>query len=88
MRKFAGKVFEACGSPPAEASIVADHLLTSNLMGFDSHGVIRIPEYVALVRKGDLCPGAPKSLSAIGATSPSRWHCWHFAWKIRAISLE
>jgi uncharacterized oxidoreductase len=31
-------------------------------MGFDSHGIIRIPEYVALVRKGDLCPGAPMSV--------------------------
>src|SRR5882762_566705 len=58
MREFAAKIFEACGSPPAEAAIVADHLVTSNLMGFDSHGIIRIPEYVALVKKGGLTPGA------------------------------
>jgi len=62
VRQFASKVFNACGSPPDEAAIVADHLVTSNLMGFDSHGIIRVPEYVALVQKGAISPGAPMTI--------------------------
>jgi uncharacterized oxidoreductase len=62
LREFAAKIFEACGSPPVEAFIVADHLITANLMGFDSHGIIRIPEYVALVRNGSITPGAALSM--------------------------
>src|ERR1700730_6496975 len=61
LQEFTAKIFEACGSPPAEAAIVADHLVIANMMDFDSHGVIRVPEYVELVKKGAISPGASTS---------------------------
>jgi uncharacterized oxidoreductase len=53
------EIFIACGAPPDEASLVAEHLVNSNLMGVDSHGVLRIPEYVDRVHRGAIVPGAP-----------------------------
>ena len=59
LRQFTARVFLASGSPREEAEIVADHLVTSNLMGYDSHGVIRIPQYLEEIEKKIIRPGAP-----------------------------
>src|SRR5581483_11024166 len=56
---FTTTIFKASGAPPEEARIVADHLVTASLMGYDTHGVIRIPQYVEDIRKGVIRPGAP-----------------------------
>lgn len=42
------------GSQPGEAEQVARHLVEANLVGHDSHGVIRITKYLEWVRKGML----------------------------------
>ena len=42
---------------PAEAAAVADHLVEANLVGHDSHGVIRAPKYLEWVAAGELLPG-------------------------------
>jgi hydroxycarboxylate dehydrogenase B len=51
-------IFVGAGVPPDEAQIVAHSLVTSNLLGHDSHGVIRIPQYVNNVRQGLVHVGA------------------------------
>lgn len=51
-------IFEACGAPPEEARVVADHLVGANLCGMDSHGIIRIPQYVQDVQTHIVRPGA------------------------------
>src|SRR3989454_11451021 len=56
---FTTEVFEAAGAPRAEAEIVAEHLVTASLMGYDTHGVIRIPQYVEDIGKRMIKPGAP-----------------------------
>ena len=43
---------EAGGCPPGHASTIAECLVQSNLWGIDSHGVIRIPEYLDRFRNG------------------------------------
>jgi uncharacterized oxidoreductase len=58
LETYAREVFEAAGAPPAAAAIVAEHLVTANLMGHDSHGVIRIPWYVRDIQAGMLDPRA------------------------------
>ena len=60
--KITKEIFKACGTPEPEAGIVADVLVSSNLMGLDSHGVIRIPQYVRMVQKGDIIPDSPLSI--------------------------
>lgn len=59
LQKFAADVFKACGAPNDQASIIAEHLVNANLLGFDSHGVVRIPMYLGWVRDGVLQPGGP-----------------------------
>lgn len=58
LRNAATKIFIGCGSPSEEAAIVADDLVESNLLGYDSHGVIRCETYVEFVSKGQAKPGA------------------------------
>ena len=58
LRDLGRRIFEAAGTPTDIADHVAGHLVDSNLAGHDSHGVIRIPWYVAQVRDGSIHPGA------------------------------
>ena len=52
LRDSATRVFEAAGARPDDARIVGDALVEANLAGHDSHGVMRIPSYVAWMEKG------------------------------------
>jgi uncharacterized oxidoreductase len=40
------RVFGAAGSAPAEAQVIADHLVEANLRGHDSHGIGLVPNYL------------------------------------------
>ena len=55
-------VFVAAGSEEAEARAIAENLVTANLMGHDSHGVILVPAYVEQALDGRLKPGASVSV--------------------------
>jgi len=55
---FAEALFKAAGLPANEAKIVATSLVDANLCGHDSHGLIRIPQYLEAVADGRLRPGA------------------------------
>ena len=52
LRDLVETIFERAGSAADEAQIVADHLIEANLMGHDSHGVIRVAPYIELLRSG------------------------------------
>jgi uncharacterized oxidoreductase len=52
LRDLVQAIFERAGSDTAEARAVADHLIEANLMGHDSHGVIRVAPYIELLRSG------------------------------------
>ena len=58
LREIGSRVFVACGASPEEANLVTNELVETSLMGIDSHGVIRIPQYVDDVRTGRVKPGA------------------------------
>jgi uncharacterized oxidoreductase len=49
---FAAALLKAAKVPDADALIVAEHLVLSNLCGHDSHGVMRVPQYLGLLRDG------------------------------------
>lgn len=53
---FAAAIFERSAVPAPVARQVADSLVQANLKGHDSHGVIRIIEYVDWVAKGWVNP--------------------------------
>jgi len=52
LTQFAAQLFVASGVPGADADLIARVLIWSNLRGVDSHGVLRIPGYLARVANG------------------------------------
>jgi LDH2 family malate/lactate/ureidoglycolate dehydrogenase len=46
LREITTRIFTKMGATDCEADIVANHLVDADLAGVDSHGVIRVPEYV------------------------------------------
>lgn len=76
--EFTRSVFLACGAPEEEAAIVASHLVTANLMGYDTHGIMRIPQYVEDIRKGAILPGAPILLEKETETTAVLDCGWNF----------
>src|SRR5947209_18954102 len=53
---LANRIVTVGGSAPAEADIVAEHLVESNLRGHDSHGVGMLVAYVRDLEAGTLKP--------------------------------
>ena len=63
-------IFHAAGASPAVAQRIADALVESNLVGHDSHGVLRVPEYVERIQSGALqLHGAVKLVHETAATA-------------------
>ncbi|HUX87204.1 MAG TPA: Ldh family oxidoreductase [Chloroflexota bacterium] len=62
LREVSQRIFEGVGCPTDIAQRVADALVDANLAGHDSHGVIRIPQYVTAVRDGHVIADARPSL--------------------------
>jgi uncharacterized oxidoreductase len=54
---FTTRLFEAAGVPPEEAATVAGGLVGANLRGHDSHGVMRVPQYVDFLQRGEYRTG-------------------------------
>ncbi len=57
-------IFTAMGAPAADAAWIATLLVRANLRGHDSHGVIRIPQYWESVKKGQVDPKSPVTVTA------------------------
>lgn len=55
---FVTEIFVAAGAERAVADEVADHLVTANLKGHDSHGVGMVPAYIGNIRAGHLDVGS------------------------------
>src|SRR5579859_8256249 len=67
---FASRIVAAGGSSPAEAAIVAEHLVEANLRGHDSHGVGMVVAYVRDFEGGTLKANqAPEVVSDTGTIS-------------------
>ena len=52
-------LFQAAGVPEAEADRVSRSLVDANLCGHDSHGVMRVLQYIGLLREGKLNSNVP-----------------------------
>jgi uncharacterized oxidoreductase len=72
LTRFATELLCAAGATAEEAPTVAHSLVSANLCGHDSHGIVRLPSYAALLRGGKVVPGAP--LEIIRQT-PAVVHC-------------
>ncbi len=64
------RIFQAAGAPVDTARTVAAALVEANLKGHDSHGVLRIPQYVERMQRGQIRPTArPVVQAKRGATA-------------------
>jgi uncharacterized oxidoreductase len=52
LERLVSAIFAHAESSPEEARTIARHLVASNLVGHDSHGVIRVSRYVGYWREG------------------------------------
>ena len=57
LTNFVQNLFVAAGVSATEALEVASSLVESNLRGHESHGVLRVVDYLAALRTGELCTG-------------------------------
>lgn len=56
LKRLTQEIFAHAGSGASEAERIAHYLVEANLVGHDSHGVIRIPPYIDFVRRKMVLP--------------------------------
>lgn len=70
LEQLSREIFCAAGAPVDIAAVVAESLVRTNLMGHDSHGVLRVNQYVAMIRAGKIKPAErPRVRKHFGATA-------------------
>lgn len=57
LERFVGAIFCAAGCDVGEAGRIAHYLVRANLAGHDSHGVVRVPRYLAMLKDGLIFSG-------------------------------
>ena len=78
LHEVTAAIFRATGAPADLAAHVADVLVDNHLAGHDSHGILRIPEYVKSVRAGEIVPTARPQVLEETATSALVSGNWAF----------
>lgn len=70
LERLACEIFAAAGAPADIADVVAQSLVTTNLLSHDSHGVLRVKQYVMMMRKGMIKPAErPRIRKRFGAAA-------------------
>jgi len=62
LQRVVTEILKKAGCDEREATVVAEHLVMSNLCGHDSHGVGIIPFYLQNISRGILKPNTPAKL--------------------------
>ncbi|MCU0985277.1 MAG: malate/lactate/ureidoglycolate dehydrogenase [Acetobacteraceae bacterium] len=52
LKSFVAAIFAKAGTSEAEAARIAGYLVEANLVGHDSHGVVRVPRYIQWLKEG------------------------------------
>lgn len=58
LRELVRKILLAAGADQCNANCVAEHLVSADLSGVDTHGIWQLPNYVTAIRAGDIVPTA------------------------------
>ncbi len=66
MSVFGRALLEHSGAPTEHAEIVMEHLIRASEMGLASHGVMRIPQYLAEIEAGIIDPAAEPEIEQTG----------------------
>lgn len=57
LEQFATELLRAGGATSEEAAVIGPSLVAGNLRGYDSHGVMRIPFYLDMLKQGEAVSG-------------------------------
>ncbi|MCA1665864.1 MAG: Ldh family oxidoreductase [Thermomicrobia bacterium] len=88
LRAYVRQVALAVGAADDIADELATHLIKANLSGHDSHGVLRLPQYVAQADAGGLVPNArPTVVREMGGTTVMDAH-FGFGQYSTAVALD
>ena len=88
LERMTAAILAGAGAPADEAAIVAQALVAANLAGHDSHGVLRLPQYLAAMESGGVVPGAPtEAVSETPTTAVLDAH-WGFGQVAAARAAE
>jgi LDH2 family malate/lactate/ureidoglycolate dehydrogenase len=80
LQEYARAIFVGAGAPDTVARRVAGSLVLANRSGHDSHGAIRIPQYIRDIQAGQLDPRAEPGIAREGpawALVDGRWTFGH-----------
>src|SRR5579864_1288021 len=66
LKTLVAAIFSAAGCEPPESRRIAHYLVEANLVGHDSHGVIRVPQYIDWLGAGKVY--ANKTLEVVSET--------------------
>lgn len=69
LEQFAAEIIEGMGAGETAAAEVADSLVTADLRGHASHGIMRLPWYDQMRHAGALNPGASPEVEYDGVTA-------------------
>jgi LDH2 family malate/lactate/ureidoglycolate dehydrogenase len=86
--EYGTRIFTAAGAPPEEARLVSELLVKANLAGHDSHGVIRIIQYVNEIEKGFIKPGAKVEVVKEGPSFALLNGNWGFGQVVATKAME
>lgn len=88
LKQIGQKIFKAAGVSEDEAQIVTDLLVKSNLVGHDSHGIIRIPQYINLIKNEMIQPGVESEIIRETPSTAVVDGKWGFGQVVASRSME
>ena len=88
LKSISISIFKAIGIPEAKAETVANLIIEANLAGHDSHGLLRLPQYVLAVQANTIDPDADiEIVSQTPSTALIDGH-WGFGQVVATQAME
>lgn len=88
LKQLVKEMLVAVKTDEANAAIVANHLISANLSGVDTHGVWQLPGYIAAIQAGELDPAARPEIVRETNTSALVSGNWTFGQVVAKFAIE
>jgi LDH2 family malate/lactate/ureidoglycolate dehydrogenase len=88
LTEFIAAIYRAYGVSDQEADIVARSQVEANLVGHDSHGVIKTADYPGRIVKGNIVPGASFEIESETPTTAVVNGNWGFGFVITEQAMD
>ncbi|WP_246683040.1 malate/lactate/ureidoglycolate dehydrogenase [Mesorhizobium sp. B2-8-3] len=88
LKEFVATIFATAGCARDEAYRIGHYLLSANLAGHDSHGVIRTPRYLYWLRQGYVLPGQTLTVVSEGPSFATVDGNWGFGQTIGPLAVD